>query len=174
MLIGEFCRVTGLGRDTIRFYVRRGLIKPSRGSRPGNDYQVFGQDQVQRARLIRAAQALGFTLKEIAALAAAYEQADMTREARIALLRERVARLDAQARQLRDMRAYLSAKIRWLEGGELGPAPDALTPGIAKRARRGDGGAPGPGTDRPAAPAAVDPEADRNRRANRRQQAAKG
>jgi DNA-binding transcriptional MerR regulator len=125
MLIGEFCRATGLGRDTVRFYVRRGLLKPARGSRPGNDYQVFGPEQVERARLIRTAQSLGFTLKEIAALAAAYEQDEMTREARIALLRDQVAQLDRQARQLQSIRTYLSAKISWLEAGEVGPSPAA-------------------------------------------------
>jgi DNA-binding transcriptional MerR regulator len=126
MLIGEFCRATGLGRDTVRFYIRRGLLKPERGHGPGNDYQVFSAGQVQRVRLIRAAQSLGFTLKEIAALAEAYERDDMTREARSALLRERVAALDEQAQRLNDMRAYLIAKIQWLEGGESGPAPAAL------------------------------------------------
>lgn len=120
MLIGEFCRATGLGRDTVRFYVRRGLLTPGRGSRPGNDYQVFGPGQVERARLIRAAQSLGFTLKEIAALAAAYEREDMTREEKIALRRDRVVRLDAHARQLPAMRGYLIEKVDGARRGRPG------------------------------------------------------
>ncbi len=32
MLIQEFCRATGLTRDTVRFYVRQGLLAPTIGA----------------------------------------------------------------------------------------------------------------------------------------------
>jgi DNA-binding transcriptional MerR regulator len=135
MLIQEFCRATGLGRDTVRFYVKRGLLTPAvgavRGGSPGgpvpgvpsNRYQVFDAAQVERARLIREAQALGFTLAEIAALAAAYERGALTAARRAEVLRAHLAALDARAARLDVLRDYLGAKLRWVEAGERGAAP---------------------------------------------------
>ena len=66
MLISEFARATELSRDTVRFYVRRGLLKPLAGNKGGsNPYQVFTHEHVQTARAIRMAQSLGFSLREI-------------------------------------------------------------------------------------------------------------
>ena len=55
MLIKGFCEATGLSRDTVRFYVRRGLLSPAIGSGAGNRYQVFDAAQVERAKVIKAA-----------------------------------------------------------------------------------------------------------------------
>lgn len=149
MLIQEFCDATGLSRDTVRFYVKKGLLTPQVGAgpggttlpsastraaahrvvRPSNRYQVFDAAQVERARLIRAAQGLGFTLAEIAKLAAAYDAGGLSRARKIALLRAHLEALDERAARLRAVRHYLTAKLRWLESGERGappPAPDEL------------------------------------------------
>jgi DNA-binding transcriptional MerR regulator len=132
MLIQEFCRATGLGRDTVRFYVKRGLLTPAVGSAPkggvpSNRYQVFDAAHVERARLIRAAQGLGFTLAEIAALAAEYERGALTATQRAEVLRAHLAALDARATHLDALRGYLRAKLRWVETGAHG-APPPFTP----------------------------------------------
>jgi DNA-binding transcriptional MerR regulator len=139
MLIQEFCRATGLGRDTVRFYVKRGLLTPAVGAAPrgatnaaapSNRYQVFDAAQVERARLIRAAQALGFTLAEIAALAAAYERGALSTARKAEVLRAHLAALDARAAHLDTLRGYLGAKLRWVEAGERG-TPPAFAPAAA-------------------------------------------
>ena len=80
-MIGEFSRATGLSTDTIRFYIRRGLLVPETGAKGGgNPYQIFRQQHVTAARMIRMGQSLGMPLKEIAALNAEYRAAGMTRE----------------------------------------------------------------------------------------------
>lgn len=119
----QFCEATGLSRDTVRFYVRRGLLAPERGSRPGNRYQVFDAAQVERARLVRMAQRLGFSLREIAALAETYSAEASGREGKTSVLRAQIAHLADQERQMRQMRMYLTAKLSWVEGAELGPEP---------------------------------------------------
>ena len=63
MLISDFAKATGLSPDTIRFYIRRGLITPETGSKGGrNPYQIFSAEHVREARLIRMAQSLGMSL----------------------------------------------------------------------------------------------------------------
>lgn len=132
MLIKAFCEATGLPRDTVRFYVKRGLLSPAVGSSAGNRYQVFDTAQVERAKVIRAAQRLGFSLKEIAAMGKVYDSAKFGAEQKAAVLRSQIARLAEQERELRKVRAYLAAKLRWVAAGEVGEPPS-----IDGRPRRG-------------------------------------
>ena len=129
MLIAEFARATGLSRDTIRFYVKRGLLAPVIGA---NRYQSFDADQVERAILIRNAQALGLTLKEIAAIDAEYNFHGMSRARKAQLMRERVTVLDQQIEKLRGMRRYFLKKVAWIEAGEKG-APPVFNPEAGRR-----------------------------------------
>ena len=120
MLIAEFVRATGLSRDTVRFYIKLGLLRPVVG---GNRYQSFDAEQVERAVIIRNAQALGFTLKEIAALDAEYNVSGMSLQRKTGLMLERVAQIDQQMDKLRGMRRYLMKKVAWMKVGEIGPEP---------------------------------------------------
>jgi len=132
MLIAEFVRATGLSRDTVRFYIKLGLLRPVVG---GNRYQSFDAEQVERAVIIRNAQALGFTLKEIAALDAEYNVSGMSLQRKTALMLERVAQIDQQMEKLRGMRRYLVKKVAWMEAGEKG-APPAYQPVAGRRVSR--------------------------------------
>ena len=65
--IGEVAGGAGVHRETLRYYERRGLIPgpPRRAS----GYRAYPPDTVERVRLIKWAQGLGFTLREIRDLA---------------------------------------------------------------------------------------------------------
>ncbi len=142
MLIKEFCEATGLSRDAVRFYVKRGLLSPAIGAcgaerasarrrnatsgrllPPTNRYQVFDAAQVERASQIRVAQELGFTLAEISELASAYTSGRLTRTKKVAILRAHLDALDERARRLRVLRRFVADKLQWLEAGEVGPTP---------------------------------------------------
>ncbi len=123
MLISEFARVTGLSRDTIRFYIKKGLLTPEVGRSGTNRYQSFDAEQVDRALLIREAQSLGFTLREISVLGAEYARGGMTLARQAQLMRERLAAVDEQAAKLERLRRYFTSKIEWLEQGAAGEPP---------------------------------------------------
>jgi MerR family copper efflux transcriptional regulator len=125
MLISEFARAAGLTPDTVRFYVRRGLIKPETDGKGGtNPYQLFTEEHLDRARAIRMGQSLGFSLKEIGALNDEYEAAGgFSLERSAELMRSQLARLEEKAGQLNEMLAYTRAKIAWLDTGGVGPEP---------------------------------------------------
>ena len=98
MLISEFACATGLSRDTVRFYVRRGLLAPLAGNKGGsNPYQVFTNEHVQMARTIRMAQSLGFSLREIAALNVEYQAKRITPSRGAEILRAQLVRLEEKA-----------------------------------------------------------------------------
>ena len=125
MLMSEFARRTGLTTDTVRFYVRRGLITPETSAKGGrNPYQVFTADHVRAARIIRTAQSLGMSLKEIAAISRARREGRMSRDRSIEVLKAQLRELEAKAKQIGALRLFLCAKLDWLAGGEKGPPPD--------------------------------------------------
>jgi DNA-binding transcriptional MerR regulator len=63
---GEVAEAAGVNRETLRYYERRGLLAaPDRS--PGG-HRLYPAQTIAVLRLIKAAQRLGFTLDEVAAL----------------------------------------------------------------------------------------------------------
>jgi len=125
MLISEFARASGLSRDTVRFYVRRGLLAPLAGNKGGsNPYQVFTNEHVQMARTIRMAQSLGFSLREIAALNVEYRARRLTPSRGAEILSGQLARLEEKAAHVNAMIRYIRAKLAWLDAGSKGSEPN--------------------------------------------------
>ena len=59
LTISKFANAGGVGVETIRYYQRRGLLaEPERGE----GIRRYNERDLQRLRLIRSAQAAGFTL----------------------------------------------------------------------------------------------------------------
>ena len=124
MLISEFAKATGLTSDTVRFYVRRGLLTPQTGGKGGsNPYQIFTKEHVDTARMIRLCQSLGFTLREIATLNEEYRKAGINKERAREIFEAQMARLEEKSAQLGAVMAYMRAKLGWIEGGGKGAEP---------------------------------------------------
>jgi MerR family copper efflux transcriptional regulator len=136
MLISEFATRAGLSVDTVRFYIRKGLLAPETGLKGGsNPYQLFTAEHVEVARVIRMAQGLGFTLREIAALAAEYN-AGMTPARSRELMQMQLARLEEKAAQLGAMIDYTRDKLAWMDGDQRDAPPvfgDYETDGVGPR-----------------------------------------
>jgi MerR family transcriptional regulator, copper efflux regulator len=125
MLISQFARRAGLTPDTVRFYVRLGLLRPESSAKGGQrPYQVFTPEHLQAALVIRTAQSLGMTLKEIAAISAERRSGRMTTDRSIGVLQTQLDRLALKAGELIAMQAYLRAKIDWLRNGGQKEPPD--------------------------------------------------
>jgi DNA-binding transcriptional MerR regulator len=125
MLISDFARVTGLTRDTVRFYTRLGLLRPRTNGKGGrHPYSVFTDEDVRAAEVIRISQSLGMSLKEIAAFNEERREGHLTCERRVEIMSAQLARLEAKATELETMISYVRAKIDWLTRGEQGRQPD--------------------------------------------------
>ena len=125
MQIGAFAKATGLTPDTIRFYVRKGLLKPRTSGKGGrNPYQIFTPEHVRDAGVIRMAQSLGMSLKEIAAINDEHPDGVVTRERSIEIMSGQLAKLEAKAGELEAMARYLRDKLAWLKSGAPAPEPD--------------------------------------------------
>lgn len=64
--IGKLAAAAGVNVETIRYYQRRGLL--ALPARPLGGQRRYSGDAAKRVRFIKRAQALGFTLDEIATL----------------------------------------------------------------------------------------------------------
>jgi MerR family copper efflux transcriptional regulator len=125
MLISEFARVTGLTRDTVRFYARLGLLQPQTNGRGGrHPYSVFTDKDIQAAEVIRISQSLGMSLKEIAAFNKERRKGQLTRERRVEIMSAQLVSLEAKATELEVMISYVRAKIHWLKGNQQALEPD--------------------------------------------------
>ena len=59
----ELARAAGVTPETVRHYVRVGLLEPARD--PANGYRIFGAEHLERLRFVRAARGLGFSVDEV-------------------------------------------------------------------------------------------------------------
>jgi MerR family mercuric resistance operon transcriptional regulator len=61
--IGQFAAAAGVHPETVRFYERRGLLRPPRRSEAG--YRLYDDTDLRLMTLISRGKQLGFTLAEI-------------------------------------------------------------------------------------------------------------
>lgn len=143
--IGEVADAAGVGVETVRYYERRGLVsQPGRGL---GSIRRYGGGHVSRIRFIKRAQALGFSLEEIATLLELEDGTDRRSIRRIA-----ATRLEETKRRISDLRRIEHALAHLLHECEAhgkspacpiiaaitgeGPAPDATRSTPPKRSHR--------------------------------------
>lgn len=111
MQIGELSEATGISRDTLRFYEKRGLLTARRGA---NGYRDYAPEAVDWLRYIRTAQQLGFTLKEIEADLPLLAAPDASAARLRAALQAKVDEID---RRMAGLAALREALLRRLDDG---------------------------------------------------------
>ena len=112
LLIGELAERTGVAAPTIRYYESLGLLKTPARSAAG--YRRYSAGAVAELSFIRKAQALGFTLDEIA------EIVKLTRAGRtpcdhvLSLAHQHLAAVEERIQQLQRFRDQLAAEVgKW-------------------------------------------------------------
>ncbi|RMH14753.1 MAG: MerR family transcriptional regulator, partial [Gammaproteobacteria bacterium] len=63
LTVKKLSEISGVSADTIRFYVRKGLLSPGRDA--VNGYRFFSERDVRVLAFIQQAKLLGFSLNEI-------------------------------------------------------------------------------------------------------------
>lgn len=105
MKVSELAKEAGVTAETVRHYVREGLLHPER--HPDNGYQLFTQDDLERLRFIQRARTLGFGVAEIREILDHADHGDspcpMVRDllaSRLPQIRERISELQALAERM--------------------------------------------------------------------------
>ena len=109
MRLNPCARAAGVSADTLRHYLREGLVEAA--GRADNGYRTFDDRTVARVRFIRSAVGLGFTLADVAELLRMSAHGDLPCPRARQLLGERVTQqrehLDAMTALYRRMRGAL-------------------------------------------------------------------
>ncbi len=98
LTIGQLAKAAGVNVQTIRFYERKGLLKPS--ARRASGYRLYDAESLKRLNFIIQAKGLGFSLAEAKGLlglrVARAGNPDAVRakvELKLAEVRQKIARL---------------------------------------------------------------------------------
>lgn len=107
MTIGQLATRAGVADSTVRYYERRGLLRPT--GRTEANYRIYGPESVARLHFIRAAQSSGLSLDDIHTLLGFSDGA-------VAPCEEVQAVIDARLEHVRNQLKDLRKVQRALEG----------------------------------------------------------
>lgn len=125
LTIGQVAKRVGVNIETIRYYQRRGLL--AEPEKPLGSYRRYPTEIVKRLRFIKRAQALGFTLDEVAGLLRLDEACACTETRELAA--RKVALIDHKIAGLAAMRDVLGELIQQCDTDQSASCPiiQALT-----------------------------------------------
>lgn len=135
MLISEFACAAGLKTDTVRYYVKRGLLLPEQSTKGGqNPYHIFSEKDLEEVLIIRVLKVLGLSLDGIEGLLDDRRSGRISKDDEIAFIEERRQVLVNRAEQMRRLSDYLQLKIDWLNG-KAGANPPNVSEFLATASR---------------------------------------
>ena len=121
MTIGEVAARTDVPPKTIRYYENIGLIKPP--ERLENRYRTYGETDVQTLRFIHRARSLGFSLKNISALLALYQDRKRASREVKRLALKHVGELDRKIAELTAIRKAIAELAERCHGNDRPDCP---------------------------------------------------
>jgi redox-sensitive transcriptional activator SoxR len=130
MRVGEVAERAGVNIETLRYYERRGLLPAP--ERTPSGHRRYDEDTVRFLRAIKEAQAVGFTLAEIAEYVRAARRSGSPSEALRVRMAAKIDEVDGRIAALRRMRDELARVV-----GCACSSLDHCTCGAAYLARRG-------------------------------------
>lgn len=114
--IGELANAADVATSTVRYYERSGLLEPA--ARTESNYRVYGQEEVERLRFIRAAQSAGFTLEDIKSLILFRSgETPPCKEVRL-LIEHRLSAVKGRLKELRHVETHLKTALKACKEGE--------------------------------------------------------
>jgi DNA-binding transcriptional MerR regulator len=111
MLIGELVARSGLTKDTIRFYEKKGLINVDRESRRENNYKEYNDQVLDKLLLIRKLKELGFTLNEIDTFFELWRDEDASCKNLKYTLENKIALVNEQLQKFSELKGRLSLSL---------------------------------------------------------------
>jgi DNA-binding transcriptional MerR regulator len=113
--IGEFARIVGITRDSLRIYDNKGIFSPAvRGNGLENDYRYYAPMQITTIKMIRVLTKIGVPLNTIRNLAKS-----RTPEKLIKLLRKQKEELAGEIRFLREAHSVIAMFLDFITEGLL-------------------------------------------------------
>ncbi len=119
MSVIELARRAGVPAHVVRYYTRRGLLQPRRSL--GNNYRMYGGQDLERLRLVRHARTLGVGLREVESLLAAVDAGEPPAPLLVEAMHRRLRCIEAEIRERQEARVLVR---KALDRARRLPAPD--------------------------------------------------
>ncbi|MFZ5606705.1 MAG: Cu(I)-responsive transcriptional regulator [Pseudomonadota bacterium] len=119
--IGQAAALTGVSAKMIRHYEAIGLLTPA--SRTFAGYRLYGEAELHRLRFIKRARSLGFSIRQIEALLALWDDPHRASAEVKQLALAHVAELEEKIRELQAMQRTLETLARRCHGDERPTCP---------------------------------------------------
>jgi DNA-binding transcriptional MerR regulator len=142
--IGQVAADAEVSVDTVRFYERRGVL-PAPRRRPSG-YRDYPPSTVERIRMARTLQHLGFTLEEIIDALRAHDAGTATCDSEMWRLDAVLARIDTKIAELRRTRRLVATTMKECRAGRcrFAAGVDTGQDAVAVGGPRHRGRPPGP------------------------------
>jgi DNA-binding transcriptional MerR regulator len=111
MFISEAARQAGVSRDTVRLYTRLGLVSCKQRQAGSRAYADYDADAVELIKNIKIAQSIGFSLSELAPIAALYVAGELDSGMQRDFLQTKLAEIGERQRKLGEMADFLRSKL---------------------------------------------------------------
>ncbi|WPO84167.1 MerR family transcriptional regulator [Chryseobacterium sp. JJR-5R] len=116
MLINELSKKTGLTIYTIRYYENLGLIAGCRNEEvKSNNYKDYNNDVVERIKIIKDVQGIGFTLAEIKKMFDDCYGGNLSGKERIDLFNNKIQEIEIKIKHFREIRSRLICIMKNME-----------------------------------------------------------
>jgi MerR family copper efflux transcriptional regulator len=114
LLIGDVAKRAGVSAPTIRYYEEIGVLIPPVRSTTG--YRRYPERTVEEVLFVKKAQALGFTLDEVAEILRLSRSGKAPCSRVLSLAQQHLAAVDERIRQLQHFRRQLAAEVAKWDG----------------------------------------------------------
>lgn len=129
--VAGLARLVGVAPDTIRYYLRAGLLRPP--ARTSAGHRRFDAEAVDRLRFLQGAQRLGLRLREIRELLDLRAGGQCPCDQAAQLLAERLGEVDREIARLATLRGDLARMVAAMPGPDCpDPLPGSWCPEPAR------------------------------------------
>lgn len=113
--IGRLAREAGVPISTVRFYERRGILRPDGRTRA--NYRRYSADALEKLRLIRTAQNIGLSLKDVTEVLGLLKETGCPCHEIEQVLHKRLSDVRQRIKDLRRLEKALSRSLTLCCGG---------------------------------------------------------
>lgn len=109
MQIGKLSTLSGMSKDTIRFYEKIGLLPPA--LRKQNGYRNYPPELIGQLKLLNHAKALGFSLNEITQLSGLFFANKLSIVEMNSILQQKQQEIDQKIAQLQAFKGLIQQTL---------------------------------------------------------------
>jgi MerR family transcriptional regulator, copper efflux regulator len=131
MRIGELSKRTGIPVRTIRYYEQIGLLPEAERTDAG--YRVFDDRHIQRARFVRRARRLGFSLDQIREILAGTNEDQTPCGSVRSVVQRNIQSIDKRISELATMRDILCQTLEELDSTDPSASTSVVCPVVEFR-----------------------------------------